>query len=264
MKPEYHQSNLKHYLRCPKMFALSLEFSPEFGSSTEDAMRDGNLFEGYTLGFKSDKDEATLIGRKKIETIDKIKVHANFAKNIFTNKNHYVKLRHELPEYVLVGEADNIGKLNWELLGKIFPGAIWEEETINDLKYTKSIDYGQVAGMESAYDYFQALQYVSINYLNTGKILPFIYLIVENNYTQPLLKMEKVFIHKTDIEQKFLPFVDKVHNDLFKQASPGFETCLGGKQGSRCWFLQFCEKGREFAGGYKTVEFAYLPLNGEE
>lgn len=258
-KQAYHQSNLKHYFRCPKMFQLSLENVPQFGKSTEDAMRDGELFEGFTFGFKPDKDEKTLIGKKQPATIDKIRIHAKHAQQIFLpGGKTFVKLKHSLKDYDLVGEADHIGVLNWEFLGKYFPLMTWEEESINDLKYTGSLDFGLVGQMETARDYFQALQYVSIHYLNTGKILPFIYIVVEGNYLEPLIKLEKVLIHKTDIEQKFLPFVETVHNDLFKQANPGFDTCLGGKKGSRCWFLQYCNKGREFAGSAKTIEYSYL------
>ena len=260
----YHQSKLKNYFACPKMFNLSLQHEPEFGTSTEDAMRNGNLFEGYVFGFKPDKDEKTLVGKKKEDTIAGIKADAMFAKRLFKSGEPYVKLHHALKDYDLNGEADHIGELNWEELGKMFPGAIAEGKSINDLKYTKSLDFGKVGIMESGKDYFQALQYVSIHYLNTGELLPFIYIVVESNYSTPLVRLEKVFIDKTDVTTKFLPFVDRVHNDLFKQAEPSFDTCLGGKGGSRCWFLQWCNEGRLFAGGYRTVSYSILPFTNQE
>src|SRR3990170_1412549 len=190
MKPEYHQSKLKFYYSCPKMFTLSQDHDPEFGSGTEMIMREGQLFEGYVLGFKDDKNEKELIGRKKPETIQFIKNQAEYVRGIlggmeYNGKllNSYVKLQHDLPEYSLVGEAD----------------------------------------------YIQALMYVGIHFLNTGELLPFVYIVVENSYIPPLMRIEKVFIQESDIRTKLLPFIDKVHSDLFKEPIPSFETCAGGK-----------------------------------
>ena len=116
-KIEYHQSNLKHYFKCAKMFDLSMKIEPDIKPATLKLFREGQIFEGYVLGFKKDKDETELIGRMKEPTINAIKGHANHVRPIFKDvKNSYVKLKHETPEYTLAGEADNIGQLDWDYL----------------------------------------------------------------------------------------------------------------------------------------------------
>ena len=254
MKPQYHQSKLKHYYTCPKMFALSQYNEPDFRAGTEMVLREGQLFEGYVLGFKEDKNEKELIGRKKPETIQFIKDQAGYIKGLFGKGNSYVKLQHDLPEYSLVGEADHIGQLNWAIIKLIHPEAIPEEITINDLKYTGDIQRVWWEKQNFA-DYFQALMYVGIHFLNTKELLPFVYIVVEDSYNPPLIRIEKVHICESDITTKLLPFIDKVHNDLFKDPNPSFETCAGGKNKGRCWFLQHCHEGRAFMAGYKHVDF---------
>lgn len=259
MKPSYHQSTLVNYLRCPKMFSLPFHENekPLIGKGTLDTMREGQLFEGYVLGFKSDKNEAELIGRKKTETIDIIKVHANQIKPLFKNGESYVKIEKEFSEYSLAGEADHIGQLDWDYIKTLLPDAQPEGESINDLKYTGSLDWVW-ADKQEFKDYLQALMYVGIHYLITGDLLPFVYIVVENQYTNPIIHINKVFVQKSDIEEKLIPFVDMVHNDLFYQPKAGNETCLGGKKGSRCWYLHSCKEGRKFLGGYKVTEFGLL------
>jgi len=114
-KPEYHQSNLKHYFRCPAMFDFSLKIDPEIKPATLNLFREGQLFEGYVLGFKTDKDEKELIGRKKPD-------QSEYVSPIFKDrKNSYVKLKYEAQDYILAGEADNIGQLDWDYLREYTP-----------------------------------------------------------------------------------------------------------------------------------------------
>ena len=254
MKPQYHQSKLKHYYSCPKMFALSQEHEPEFGPGTEMVMREGQLFEGYALGFKDDKNEKELIGRKKPETIQFIKNQAEYVKTIFVKGDSYEKLQHEMPEYLLVGEADHVGQLDWDIIKRIHPSAMPEGKTINDLKYTGDIQRVWWEKRNFA-DYLQALMYVGIHFLNTGELLPFIYIVVENTYVPPIIRIEKVFIMDSDIKTKLIPFINKVHNDLFCSPFASLESCIGGKNKGRCWFLQHCLEGRAFASGYKLTDF---------
>lgn len=254
MKPEYHQSSLKNYIRCPQMFRLSQEYKSGF---TSMPMREGNLFEGYVFGFKKDKDEKELVGKKKTETIDLIKIHATKTKPLFKSGDSYVKLSKEFDEYIIAGEADHIGQLDWDYIKTFYPEAKEEGETINDLKYTGSLNNGSFTG-NAFIDNFQALTYVGLHYLITGDLLPFVYIIVENEYLEPIIKINKVFVSVSDIENKLIPFVNTVHSDLFYQDSPSYETCLGGKKGSRCWYLEHCKQGRKFVGGYSVTELAQL------
>lgn len=254
MKPEYHQSFLKNYLKCPQMFRLSTEIKTDVQTM---AMREGQLFEGYVFGFKPNKDEKILIGKKKTETVDLIKIHATKTKPLFKTGDSYVKLYKEFDEYILGGEADHIGQLDWDYIKTFYPEAKSEGDTINDIKYTGSLDNGLFT-QNGFIDNFQALMYAGLHYFITGDLLPFIYVIVEGEYLEPIIRINKVFIQISDIENKLIPYIDMVHNDLFYQAKVGFDTCLGGKKGSRCWFLEHCKEGRKFVGGYNLTEFGLI------
>jgi len=145
--PEYHQSDLKKYLICPKQYRLGLDNEANITAATKKAMRDGELFEGYCLGFKPDKDELKIIGRKQPETVEKIKSHAVQIQPLFKKGKSYVSLKHPHKDFILAGEADNIGTLDWDFIRsytgeKILKKHIPKGKTINDIKYTGSIDKG--------------------------------------------------------------------------------------------------------------------------
>jgi len=82
-KPTYSPSRLSHYARCPRAFALSRDYQSEITAGTQNVMREGQLFEGFLFGFKSDKDMDALIGRKKADTIDGIRRHADYVRPMF-------------------------------------------------------------------------------------------------------------------------------------------------------------------------------------
>ena len=259
-KPEYHQSRIKNYFRCPKMFDLSIKIEPEIGTSTQNVMREGQLFEGYVLGFKDDKNEAELIGRKKPETIASLRLQAEQIAPIFKTGLAYQKLRYETPEYILAGEADHIGTLDWDYIFKYTGENIPVlGKSINDLKKTGSIKYVWNDYSKKS-DYIQAIMYVYIHFKNTGELLPFVYVIVEDTYDKPIVKFRKIFIQETDFEW-LENIINVIHNDLFYCATPGFESCEGGKMGSRCWWLQWCGAGRNYIGETEIVAFGDLADN---
>lgn len=254
MKPELHQSRLKFHLTCPKAFALAGEHKADIGAGTLNVMREGELFEGYTLGFKEDKDEAAIIGRKKPATIDGIKEQAKYAKNIFVSGESYVKLRHEKEGYVMAGEADHIGQLDWDWLHSQTGIYLQSEgKTINDLKYTG--DISRVWFGKTRADYLQAIYYIAMHFFETGELLPFVYIVCEGKYSKPVIRVVKVIANEDSIENWLMPKVEAAANDLFFDAAPSFENCLGGKGGSRCWFLDHCKEGRVVAGGVELVDF---------
>jgi len=265
-KPEYHQSSIRHHGICPKKYDLSTKHEPDIPVGTQNAMRSGELFEGYVLGFKDDKDESELIGRRKPETIDKIRNNAKHIKPIFKNGKSFKKIKAEFPEYDLAGEIDHFGQLDWDFIREYTGEEVKPEgTTINDLKYTDNIAHTNSAwskdfflGMPSPSGLLQAIQYVAIMYFNDKKIYPFVYIVVEGQYDRPVLYIKKVLVSKDDIEGWFMPFVNRVHNDMYFRATPSYDACLGGKRGSRCWFLEHCKEGRAFVGGYEAVEFAQL------
>lgn len=253
MKPQIHQSRLKHYLVCPKAYDLSGKHEAEIGSSTLNAMREGELFEGYVFGFKPEKDEKEIIGRKKPETIQLIKTHADYAKQIFVSGEPYVKLKHEKADFVMAGEADHIGKLNWDWIKSELGFAMTpDEETINDLKYTGDIP--RVWDNKNRADYLQSIYYIAIHFFNTGKLLPFVYIVVEGQYSKPLIRLVKIVVNESDINNWLMPIVESAATDLFYDAIPG-EPCSGGKYGSRCWYLQHCKEGKRHVGGANVIEW---------
>src|SRR3990167_5716453 len=197
-KPEYHQSRLKLYHNCPASFKMAMDgLRPSIPKTTQATMDEGSLFEGYVLGFKENKKEDELYGAKREATKEKLKTQlttqANYVRPLFLHpQNSYVKLQYEAPEYILAGEADNIGELDWDYLSN-FTGEEYtkSEKSINDLKKTGSIGFVW-AGLDKKINYLQAIMYVYINYKNTGEILPFIYIIVEDTYNKPIIKIKKI------------------------------------------------------------------------
>ncbi len=261
-KISYHQSRLRNHFACHHKFKLSMEIQPKIKPATQKLLDEGNLFEGYVFGFKDDKNEDELYGGKREATIKKLKtqltIQADYIRPLFVQpENSYIKIKHEADDYILAGEIDHKGQLDWDYLieytgektGKL-------GETINDLKKTGSISYVWNY-MNKKRDFLQAIMYVYINFKNTGEILPFVYIIVEDTYNKPIIKIKKIFIQETDFEW-LENFVDKVHNDLFYQPFAAFESCEGGKGGSRCWFLEYCQAGRSYIGQQEIVEFGLL------
>lgn len=257
-KPEYHQSNLKHYFKCPGMFDNSLKYDALIGTATQNLFDKGNLFEGYVLGFKPDKDEELLIGRKKSVTIDPLRAQAAYVKPMFKSGDPYVKLFVETNDYALAGEADHIGLLDWDYInnyqGKVFFNNA--EKSINDLKWTGSIPYVWSA-YQKKQDYIQACMYVYMNFKMTGEVLPFFYIIVENTFDRPIIKIRRINIHESDFEW-LEDFIWKVHNDLFLRPHASYESCEGGKKGGRCMWLTHCTEGRNYIGQGEIIDFATL------
>ncbi len=263
MRKEYHQSTLKLYPRCPASFKMSMDgIKPAIPPNTQKLMDEGSLFEGYLFGFKEDKDETSLYGRRQPATIAKLKAQlktqADYVRPLFMQpENSYVDLKYKADEYNFKGEADNIGVLNWKFLSD-YTGQIFNNtgKSINDLKKTGDIKYGW-GYQQKRTDLLQAIEYVYIHFKNTGEILPFVFIVIEDKYIKPIIKIKKVFIQDTDFEW-FESFVDEIHNDLFYTACPGYESCEGGKGGSRCWFLEQCQAGRNYIGQTEIVEFGSL------
>lgn len=260
MKPTYSQSRINKWLRCPFSFKLSKEHKAKYGTSTMNLFREGNLFEGYVLGFKESMNEKELIGRKKPATIDPIKKQASVIAPIFEGQEGepYKFLEYETEEYIARGELDYIGKINefafWNLTG-LKP----ESETgryIIDLKRTGDINrvWGE---KETKEDFLQAAFYVYLNWKLTGDILPFIYVIVEDKYENPVVRTIQMEVTEDDL-MWVQQLIDSVHNDIFFQADPCDKNCLGGYNKGRCPFLEHCTHGRKLAGGSYKLNFSAL------
>ena len=83
VRPTFRQSNLVHYFTCPKKYDLATKH--DFKQS--EAMREGLIFETFVFGHKKDANindfEKNVIGRKKADTIEGIRHHAEEVKYYF-------------------------------------------------------------------------------------------------------------------------------------------------------------------------------------
>lgn len=267
-RPCYHQSTMKHYLRCPRSFRLAGEQSAEIGPATLRIMADGLIVEALVLGSKvgkGGKELADMMKGKKKPTIDKLESIAEQVreKKIFDLENgkSFVTAIHDEPEYRLEGEFDYIGPVHmtdWK--GNV---TVDFDEAIADCKLTGSIEWVW-DGMELKEDYLQAMQYIYIHYKNTGRIVPFVYIIIENKYDVPIIKPRTVIIQKHDFDQWYLPFINMIHEDNGYVADVSELNCLGyaaGQKGSsigRCWYLKYCNLGKYLLEQPETVEFTDL------
>jgi len=265
VKPSYSPSRLTNFFRCPYSFYLSQHWQPEFGASTMKNMRLGRLFEGYVFGFKKDTEKA-LIGRMKKPTIDIIKRQASPVKQVFRApmRNSYVWLQHEFDSFVVRGEADFIGSLRLDLLTELILETdrdvidkIPTGKIITDLKYTA--DIGRVWDYKGSNkeDYLQASFYPWLYWKEYGKILPFVYMVVESNYERPIVRFIHVEVNEAVFEwlEDMLYHIDST---IYFEPHASKENCLSGFNQARCAFMDKCEHGRAIVGGYRHIDLETL------
>lgn len=265
--PSYSPSRIVNYVRCPYAFYLSLHHKPVISRNTLNLMREGNLFEGYALGFKDNKDEIKLIGRKKPETIDAIKAHAKWVKPVFRAPKHYSYqfIEHYKRSYVIRGEMDFNGFIDVDYLFEITleteHGIISQLDSgqryIIDLKYTNDINRVWDFKGSTKEDYIQAAFYPYLWYKKTGKLLDFLYIVVESTFDIPIVRV----IH-VKIDQNVINWVDDlvehIDNDIMFKNMASKDACLSGFNQSRCAFMNWCEHGRKIVGGYDSTELSRL------
>jgi len=97
------------------MFSLSKQYRAKYGSQTLAMFSKGELFEAYVLGFKDNKNEDVLIGRKDVRTVNLLKSQAEYVAPIFREVSY---------DNVGVWKRDpvEIGKEVWyenEVVGKV-------------------------------------------------------------------------------------------------------------------------------------------------
>lgn len=265
-KPVYRQSLISKYFRCPRMFWLAQDYEANIGSGTQRLLDNGNIFEGLVLGFKDDKDKAELLKGKRSNTIAKLAAHAEYVKPIFEGQEGqaYVRQSVDLGQFEISGENDYLGYIdedelfdrilevkNREPIGK----AIW------DLKYTAGIM--QVWDFKNAKeDYIQAVVYCYIHYRLFGELLPFCYIVVENNnFERPIIRLIVMKVELSDFSDFLEPLLFKIHNDHFYKPEASKLTCLGGLGESACWYLEYCEHGRLVTGGRREFKFKEFRSN---
>lgn len=251
IKPVFRQSQVQHYFACPKRYKLSLEFGDEMEPSM--AMRQGLIFERMVLGEKPDHDEEKfkkeVYGKITAPTVEFIKTQANRAKEYFLGGDAYVKLMFEAEKYFIKGEGDYVGEVLYE--GEAV-------ECIGDLKYTSNIqDIWNNKDKKS--DFLQASFYPYMLYKQTGKLLPFIYVIVENTFVDPLIKTIKINISDMDYSFNWLEKnLDTIVNDIWFEPRANENNCVGYRGTGKCRFLEFCSDGRELISSPIELDFERL------
>ena len=247
MKKQYRQSDLVNYFSCPKKFL----FSQKVPFEKTNAMREGHLFEGLVFGFKEnhfaefdlpiDQDPLDNPAKKfKVteETMTSYKVGAEVVKKIFTDGQAYVELSVSNEKWTLRGEADWLG--NGIYLGQD-TRALW------DLKFTGDIERNWGNKESRIEEFFQSVVYPYLHWKNTGEILPFIYVLVENQKKIPegVSPFIKTMGYQPTIEDfaKLEKFIDMVDADF--EFEPNQNACIGGQWNHiECRYIMHCQYGR--------------------
>lgn len=251
-KPLFRQSSVQHYFKCPRKYKLYLTYK----DFVEDrmAMRKGRIFETHVFGHKPGDDvedyQKSTIGKITAPTIKQIALQAEKAKKIFTVGDPFVKLKVEMDKFTAQGELDFLGR-------GYFEGE--EIEAIWDLKYTANIDefWNKKQRKE---EFLQGIWYPWMLFQTTGKLLPFIYVIVESTYDDPLIKMIRVDVKENDFLW-LIHQLNTVANDYFFEANVG-EGCMGYRGFGKCSMLEWCAEGREYIEQTIDIRFEDL-LNAE-
>lgn len=235
------------------MLDLSREHDPAFLPSTMNVMREGRIFESMVLGIKDQDEYKKDIKGKRKETLQRINDMASTVKTIFRKGDSYVGIMHEFEDYTLAGEADFIGEIHYvDPFGEV----VHYDECIADLK--KTGDINRVWDFKNKKeDYLQAIMYPYIVWKSTGKLLPFVYIVVEDTFDEPIIRCIPVSITEKDFTDFLEPFIKRVH---YSQHTPADQkSCLGRHKGEgRCWYLKYCKYGRNNIGGAELVDFSKL------
>lgn len=248
-KPRLRQSNLVHYFTCPKKYLLATEHPEAFEPTMP--MRQGLIFERYVLGEKPDHNEAdfraNVYGRINPDTLEFIKAQAELVKEYFIQGKPFVKLAYDAPHYYLKGEADFIGEV-------VYKGVAIN--CIADLKYTANISEYWNKKLTKA-DFLQAVVYPFLYFKQTGIILPFVYIVVENSYKEPLVKQILITCNEEDFKWLEI-FIYSVINDAFFEPKDDARNCLGYKGFGKCKYLEFCDEGKELICEPLEAQFSAL------
>jgi len=251
-KPTYRQSNIANYFECPHRFHLSRHHD----MPTSDAMEEGRLFEAIVLGAKDEEEKKALFGRKTKKTIDSYTRSADMVRQLFdladigVGLDSYVTMVWESEEYILQGEADFIGYLR--IYGKRY-------KSIADLKFTGSITRVWMDKTRKS-QFLQSAVYQYLHYMNSGELLPFTYIVVENLKSLPMgaKPIIKIYIIKPNMEALnwVESLVQAIHED--SDLRPNLEVCEDGPFKSRCKYLIHCAHGRKLIETPVEVDFMSL------
>lgn len=253
-KPNFSPSSISTYIQCP--YAKKLKDELNIKTEPTMAMREGLLFEGYLFGFKEGV-QSQAEGSKKAAGLNFIQEQANFLKPIFKDGGQsFTWIETESKYWKLRGEIDYYGNVDIKLLSDLCGQSIDQflSVSIVDVKYTSNIQKIWDAKSERE-ELLQSICYPYMIWKNTGEKVPFFYLLVDNQFQKPIVRVQQIFY--TDYDFEYIErMLNICSNDVFFEPKISDDTCGGQRQyQSRCRYAEYCEHGRAFIGGYKQTIF---------
>lgn len=254
-KPNFSPSSISTYNQCPHAKRLKDELNIKTEPSM--AMREGLLFEGYLFGFKEGVQK-NAEGSKKKDGLDFIKGQAEILAPVFKDGGQaFTWIESESKYWKLRGEIDYYGNVDTELLSKLCGKQIepFLSQAIVDVKYTNNIQKIWDAKTERE-ELLQSICYPYMVWKNLGEKVPFFYLLVDNQFQKPIIRVQQVLY--TDYDFNYIErLLNAAASDIFLEPKISPDTCGGQKQyQSRCRYAEFCEYGRAYIGGYTETIFS--------
>lgn len=259
-KLKLRYSDIIHFKTCPLRFKLSQTEVAVFSDSAKRNMAKGNLFEYFVTGVTTDhRDIEAIIKKNKgkfdglsKETVRKIRMYAERTKqHIVEMHEPQLVLTYEHELFVFQSHIDFIGVIDHPEFKTPFVGIV-------DLKYTSSID--EIWDPKNNKDDFlQAVVYVWMVYRNTGKLLPFCYLLVQGLDDLTIVKPYLLEITMADILQFQQEYILGILNTIDFKPVVSEYNCLGVKgQTGKCRYIQSCEHGIRMLNMPKQIKYRDL------
>lgn len=257
-------SNVKNYKKCPRMFLLSLTHAGVASPTATKNMAKGNLFEFFVTGESSDPRDINAIIKKNKgrfdgmlkKTVDKIRRMADDVKKHIVEM-HYIQfgLSYEKdPRYKFDSHVDFIGIVQFKELNQGKPFL-----AIADTKWTTNIE--EVWNNKSTKDDFlQALIYIWQIYEQTGKLLPFVYIVAQDMNDETIVK--PIVINATQDDFKWImdSYINPILNDKEYKPIVSEYNCLGKRgEAGKCRYFNVCDAGKALL--QKPSSFHYNTLN---
>lgn len=259
-RPVIRFSILKNYFSCPYSYKLAQTETPRIAQSTLKVMAKGNLFEFFVTKMTSDTRDLDAVIKKNKggfdgmtkKTVDKIRADAKYVEQYILEMDEcQTTLEVENDRFKFVGTLDFIGVLKFD---------DWEGPMlcISDLKYTSEMDIWN--NKLSKEDFMQAIIYVWLLYRNTGKILPFVYVVTQSlNEDSTITKPFIIHVTLEDIKAFQQNELMKVLNDKEFKPNPSQHNCLGTKGvKSKCWYLDYCTVGKQLLQNSAQYKYGEL------
>lgn len=220
----------------------------------------GILFEYFVTGKTTDLrdiDAAIKKNKGKFDTLNPATVAmirrdaANVKKHILEMESIQEVLAVENEFFRWEGHLDFIGVIDHPEFTKPILAIV-------DLKYTSSIE--KIWNTKDSKDQFmQAVVYVWLVYKNTGKILPFIYLVAESAESYTIVKPFVMEVALSDIKDFQDNVIKKILADKEFKAIANEFNCPSVKMlRGKCPFIEHCDEGKAFLSRPTHIEYNKL------